>query len=141
MAARKPTKKPTKKPVKKPAAKKAVARKAPATRRPAAKTKPKVAAKARRVKRPTASAMPMHQRVSHPELDDVETPHREAFEIFKSYDRDGSGSIDRAEFARLLEALGQAISEEELEMALEVVDANHSGRISWGEFAAWWDAR
>lgn len=81
----------------------------------------------------------MHARVSHPELEDED--HEETFEIFKTYDRDGSGSIDRGEFARLLEALGSTPTEDELAVALEVVDANHSGRISWDEFKAWWTNR
>lgn len=97
-----------------------------------------------REKRPPPSRRrtpPMHARVAHPELRDSEAEHDETFEVFKSFDRDGSGSIDRAELARLLEALGQELSEEELEVALDVVDANHSGRISWAEFQAWWSAR
>ncbi len=65
----------------------------------------------------------------------------ETREIFAAYDRDGSGSIDRAEFSRLLEALGAAPSEDELAVALGVVDANRSGKISWAEFRAWWTAR
>lgn len=84
---------------------------------------------------------PMHASMSHPELFEGDAEHDETFEIFKSFDRDGSGSIDRAEFARLLEAFDQALSEDELAVALEVVDANHSGRISWDEFKAWWSAR
>ena len=84
---------------------------------------------------------PMHAKVDHPELSDSETEHDETFEIFKSFDRDGSGSIDRMELARLLEALGQDLPEVELEVALEVIDSNHSGRISWDEFKAWWSAR
>lgn len=82
---------------------------------------------------------PMRGTLHHPELD--ESPLSEAFEIFKRYDRDGSGSIDRQELARLLEALDEPLSEEELEIALEVVDSNGSGRISWDEFKAWWSAR
>jgi len=94
-------------------------------------------------KKPAATRRqpPMHAKVSHPELSDAETGHDEAFEIFKSFDRDGSGSIDRMELARLLEALGQDLPEVELEVALEVIDSNHSGRISWAEFKAWWSAR
>jgi Ca2+-binding EF-hand superfamily protein len=87
-------------------------------------------------------APPMHAPVDHPELDDdVSDDHDEVFEVFRTYDRDASGSIDRAEFARLLEALGMDLEEEELEVALDVVDANHSGRISWDEFKAWWSSR
>lgn len=81
----------------------------------------------------------MHATVSHPELDDTE--HEETFEIFKSFDRDGSGSIDAAELSRLLEALGQRPDEAELAVALDVIDANRSGRISWDEFKAWWSSR
>ena len=83
----------------------------------------------------------MHAAVNHPELSERQTEHSETFEIFKSFDRDNSGSIDKAELSRLLEALGQDVGEDELAVALEVIDANHSGRISWGEFKAWWSAR
>ena len=65
----------------------------------------------------------------------------EVREIFDHYDRDGSGSIDRGELARLLEALGAAASEEELSIALDVVDADRSGKVSWSEFIAWWTSR
>ena len=83
---------------------------------------------------------PMHHHLDHPELDDE--PHGdEVFEIFKTYDSDDSGSIDRNEFARLCEALGMRLTEEEQAMALEAVDSNHSGRISWQEFKTWWNDR
>ena len=82
----------------------------------------------------------MHAPMVHPELDDGESEHDEVFEIFRTYDRDNSGSIDRREFARLLEALGMGITEEELAVAIDVVDQNHSGKISWPEFRAWWSS-
>lgn len=84
---------------------------------------------------------PMHAKVKHPELSDDETPRDEVFEVFKAYDRDGSGSIDAGELSRLLEALGQPVSEEDLQIALSVVDVNSSGRISWPEFQSWWSNR
>lgn len=120
---------------------------APKQRRPAAKSAkpaPKKSAPKRKAaprKKPPSRARkpPMHTRVVHPELDDAD--HEEVFETFKAFDRDGSGSIDRAELARLLEALGQPIDEDELDVALDVIDANHSGRISWEEFKAWWTSR
>jgi Ca2+-binding EF-hand superfamily protein len=88
------------------------------------------------------SAPPMHTPVNHPELDEMENDTRdEVFEIFRTYDRDSSGSIDRSEFSRLLEALGMDVTEDELAMALDIVDSNHSGRISWDEFKAWWSSR
>ncbi len=123
-----------KKPLKKlPKKVRAVAKKPAPKKKSAPKPKPKVKAVTRR--RP-----PMHAKTSHQELDD-DTERDEVFEVFKSFDRDGSGSIDRAELTRLLEALGQDLPEEELAVALEVIDINHSGRISWEEFKAWWSAR
>ncbi|GMU62910.1 MAG: hypothetical protein AMXMBFR34_46730 [Myxococcaceae bacterium] len=89
---------------------------------------------------PRRSLPPMHTSVAHPELEDAGDEHDEVFEIFRAYDRDASGSIDRGEFSRLLEALGMEISEEELAIALDVVDSNRSGRISWDEFKAWWSS-
>lgn len=131
MATRKKT---TKKTVKAKRPAKAPKKAARPVKRPAKKPARKPAKKAK------GRTPPMHGRVVNPELSDAAPAGDETFEIFKSFDRDGSGSIDRAEFARLLEALGQAISEEELEIALDVVDSNGSGRISWPEFSAWWSA-
>jgi Ca2+-binding EF-hand superfamily protein len=122
-------------PGKKAAVKKA---KKAAPRKATAKKVKKVTPKKRAA---TSRQPPMHAKVSHLELSDSQTEHGETFEIFKSFDRDGSGSIDRMELARLLEALGQELPEVELEVALEVIDSNHSGRISWEEFKAWWSAR
>ncbi|MBL8921492.1 MAG: EF-hand domain-containing protein [Myxococcaceae bacterium] len=122
---------------KKASKKKPVVKKKPAAKKPVKKAAPKkVVAKKRKG---TPRNPPMHAKVNHPELEDDE--HEEVFEIFKVYDRDGSGSIDRGEFARLLEALGQSPGEMELNIALDVVDANHSGKISWDEFKAWWSSR
>lgn len=130
MASRKPTAKKQKKAVK-PVKKKPARAKQPAPRKQAPAPKKKAPVK---VKKP-----PMHATVTHPELDDG--AHDETFEIFKTFDRDGSGSIDAGELARLLEALGQRPDELELAIALDVVDANRSGRISWDEFKAWWAGR
>jgi hypothetical protein len=135
MAAKK--KKPTKKPV---TVKKAAKAKTPGAAKKVTKArKAAVTPKKKNVAKKVARTPPMHAKTSHQELDDDE--HEEVFEIFKAYDRDGSGSIDRAEFARLLEALGQNPTEMELTIALDVVDANHSGKISWDEFKAWWSSR
>ena len=122
---------------KKAAKKKPVVKKKPVAKKPVKKPAPKkVVAKKRKG---TPRNPPMHATVKHPELEDEE--HEEVFEIFKVYDRDGSGSIDRSEFSRLLEALGQSPGELELNIALDVVDSNHSGKISWDEFKAWWSNR
>lgn len=130
MAAKK--KKSSKAPAKK---KKSAARKV--ARKPAAR-KAKKAAPAKRTAKPKP---PMHTPVDHPELDEGGGENDEVFEIFRTYDRDASGSIDRSELSRLLEALGMEISDDELTIALSVVDANDSGKISWDEFKAWWASR
>ena len=77
-----------------------------------------------------------------PAVDPEDRPARdEVLEIFRAYDRNHSGSIDRAELARLLEALGAAPTEEELQIAVEEIDRNRSGKISWPEFRDWWRAQ
>lgn len=127
---------------KKKAGSRKAAKKKPVTKRkPAARRSPKPVS-AKKKKTALKRSPPMHASVTHPELsDDDQTERDEVFEVFKSFDRDGSGSIDRGELARLLEALGQEIPEVELAVALDVIDVNHSGRISWDEFKAWWSAR
>lgn len=135
MAAKRKTKPTQTKRPSKPAAR-AVAKKKPAPARRAA-PKPAPAKPAKR--KGTPRKPPMVGTVANPELGDE--AHDEVFETFKAFDRDGSGSIDRAELARLLEALGQPIDDEELEIALDVIDANGSGRVSWSEFKAWWTDR
>jgi len=78
--------------------------------------------------------------VVHPELSDT-PPRDEVREIFRTYDRDGSGSIDLGELARLLEALGTPANEGELEMAFDIIDTNANRKISWEEFNTWWRSR
>lgn len=82
-----------------------------------------------------AKAQPQHR-----ELDD-QPPKDEVREIFRTYDRDGSGSIDLAELDRLLQALGAPANEGELEMAFDIIDTNRNRKISWDEFNAWWRSR
>lgn len=143
-----------------PAKKKVAARKAPA-RRTAPRRKAAPAQQARKARaasaprRPRARAVAPAGGVETPapvataettgttplaEPDDRE-PKDEVLEVFRHYDRDASGSIDAAELARLLEALGMAPTEEELSVALDVVDRDRSGKISWSEFRAWWKGR
>ncbi len=116
-------------------------------KKPAPKKKkpspPKRAAKTR-TKTPARRAPARRDRRKPARTPTVAPPapeHTEVFEIFSTYDRDASGSIDSQEFARLLEALGHDVTDDELLIALDVVDTNASGRISWSEFKAWWVSR
>jgi calmodulin len=60
---------------------------------------------------------------------------RESFDYF---DKDDNGSIDRAEFAALLAALSDDFSRREADIGFDAIDVDHSGRISFDEFLAWW---
>ncbi|QQR46614.1 EF-hand domain-containing protein [Myxococcus xanthus] len=148
-AAKKTTAK--KAPAKKTTAKKAAAKKTTAKKATARKAATRRTSKSRR-ERPTTGA-PFVEQVEttsaglqplapvHAAVDEFTSSGDEVLDIFQRYDRDRTGTIDRAEFARLLEALGQNISDEELEIAVDIVDTDRTGKISWNEFKAWWNSR
>jgi len=77
----------------------------------------------------------------HAAVDELTSSGNELLDIFQRYDRNRSGSIERAEFARLLEALGQNVTDEELEIAVDTVDTERTGKVSWKAFKAWWTRR
>ncbi len=77
----------------------------------------------------------------HAAVDEFTSSGNELLDIFQRYDRNRTGSIERREFARLLEALGQNITDEELEIAMDMVDTERTGKISWQAFKAWWTSR
>jgi Ca2+-binding EF-hand superfamily protein len=58
--------------------------------------------------------------------------------LFSRFDIDGSGSVDEAEFRRILEALGEDPSDEVLSLEFAVIDADLDGVVSFDEFADWW---
>lgn len=66
---------------------------------------------------------------------------KELRETFAHFDRDGSGYIDRRELKALVEMLGDRVSDEELDIGFDLVDANHDHRIAFNEFARWWEGR
>lgn len=112
-------------------------------KKPTPKKKPLAHKKAAAKKRPVATKKPASKkpRAAAAEPDETSPEYDEVFEIFSTYDRDHSGTIDSQELARLLEALGQDVSDDELLIALDVVDTDATGRISWSEFKAWWTSR
>lgn len=55
-------------------------------------------------------------------------------EAFNTFDQDGSGTIDTQEMKLLLEAIGEAPSEEELFRFMADVDEDGTGEIEFAEF-------
>lgn len=55
-------------------------------------------------------------------------------QAFLAFDKDRSGTIDVWELRQVLEALGQAPTEDELFQMISEVDDNMSGSIDFGEF-------
>lgn len=77
----------------------------------------------------------------HAAVDDLTSSGNELLDIFQKYDRNRTGYIEQAEFARLLEALGQNITDEELMIAFDIIDTERTGKISWKQFKNWWTSR
>ena len=77
----------------------------------------------------------------HAAVDEMTSSGNELLDIFQRYDRNRTGFIERSGFSRLLEALGQNISDEEFEIALDIVDTDRTGKVSWKEFKSWWTSR
>ena len=81
------------------------------------------------------------------EIKIVDNPNRYAFvrrvaDAFQSYDKDGSGVIEKDEFRALLAKGGkdwQKCDDATIEQALRIVDKDGSGTVSFTEFLAWMD--
>lgn len=57
---------------------------------------------------------------------------------FDGFDKDGSGVIEVGEFKMLLAKLGEDPDAEQLQEALETLDTDKTGTISFEEFLVWW---
>jgi hypothetical protein len=77
----------------------------------------------------------------HAAVDDLTSSGNELLDIFQKYDRNRTGYLEVPGFARLLEALGQNITDEELQMAFDDIDTERAGKISWIQFKNWWTSR
>lgn len=63
-------------------------------------------------------------------------PDRELRAAFAVFDKDGSGLISRSELKTLLSDLGQALTDEELDVMMSEVDRDGNGEIDFEEFKA-----
>jgi len=60
---------------------------------------------------------------------------------FEQADGDHNGTLDTAELSRLCADLGCALTRNELEAALVVLDADGDGNISFPEFLSWYTSK
>jgi len=58
--------------------------------------------------------------------------------VFDKYDTDKSGQIDAKEFQNLCYSLGYALTQQELDLGVKLLDSDGSGQIGKDEFSAWW---
>ena len=65
--------------------------------------------------------------------------HEEVRETFEHFDGDDNGQIDREEFAKVMDALGADMTEDELDVGFDVIDSDQSGEIDYDEFVEWWN--
>jgi Ca2+-binding EF-hand superfamily protein len=70
-----------------------------------------------------------------------EHPNDELEETFEHFDEDDDGSIDREEFADVMDALGADMSPDELDVGFDIIDEDGNGEIEYDEFADWWSDR
>jgi hypothetical protein len=58
--------------------------------------------------------------------------------VFKKYDTDDSGSIEKDELAAMMAELGTSLTDEQVEAALKDLDMNGDGVVDFSEFASWY---
>lgn len=58
--------------------------------------------------------------------------------LFKKYDKDNSGAIDKGELASLCKDLGVPLDDAQLNAAIADLDVNNDGVIDLSEFSKWW---
>jgi Ca2+-binding EF-hand superfamily protein len=68
----------------------------------------------------------------------TETDISESRKAFNSFDLNGDGFIDSAEFRALLEKLDGDVSSAECQLNFEVADTEGDGYIGFKEFVVWW---
>ena len=54
--------------------------------------------------------------------------------LFRDFDKDGSGLIDRSELDAVFAEIGKHFSEEELERMIQLADQDQSGSLNYEEF-------
>mgnify|MGYP003571903292 CR=1 FL=1 len=55
-------------------------------------------------------------------------------QVFRSFDTDGSGEIEKADLRKVFAEMGQTFSDEELERMIQLGDADGDGTLNYEEF-------
>lgn len=63
---------------------------------------------------------------------------KDLLEVFKSFDKDNSGTIELSELKAVIKEMGETIPEKELLKIMKNMDTNGDGKISFPEFEYWW---
>ena len=58
--------------------------------------------------------------------------------VFRKYDKNNDGIIDRKELRHLCKSLGEPLTLNELDYAYTLLDKNNSGKIEIEEFIDYW---
>jgi len=58
--------------------------------------------------------------------------------VFSKYDHNHDGSVEIAELRAICMEMGALLSEEELRMAIHILDQDGNGKIEFEEFRRWW---
>jgi calmodulin len=59
-------------------------------------------------------------------------------ELFDKVDTDGGGSLDKKEIKQLVKSMGDRMSAMQLNTAMEKMDPERSGGVTFPAFAKWW---
>ena len=58
--------------------------------------------------------------------------------VFEKHDKDRNGTLNKKEFCDMVYSMGRLMDEQEREAAFTFIVLNGDGRITYGEFLAWW---
>ena len=62
-----------------------------------------------------------------------------AMVVFNKYDKDQDGFVDKNELQHLCMEMGTRLSDDELNLAVKILDTDGDDKIEFTEFKKWWD--
>jgi len=80
----------------------------------------------------------LHSHTMISEMMDAHKSEEELQALFRKYDRDCSGFLDKDELREVLYASNSAVTDGEVEAILSMLDSSGDGRITYEEFSLWW---